>query len=270
MQKRTSAIIIIVGLVGLIAIVGVERGRHFWSQVIAPQTKPVETNKPDQNPSKASDWVSLGRGAARREYWFQNSTQGRIILYRFDQLDFKVRLVQRVPGLSVREWLPSDARDTAVVNGVYFDERDLPVGYTMIDGNRIGKGAVSGKTTTIVSLTPKLSFGGMRSLLQDGFETYPILVKAAKAAVATDSKLYARRTFLGTDADGMIYIGVIPDSSVSLYELSKTLEGLDINWATAANLDGGPSTGIAARFGDYEEHFDSLTLIPNVLMVERR
>ncbi len=270
MRKRTSAIVIIIALVGLIGIVAAERGRHFWDHVVAPDTKLVDSIKPDTETAKASDWESLGRGAARREYWFKNSTQGRLILYRFDQLDFKARLVQRVPGLTVREWLPSDAKDTLVVNGVYFDEQDLPVGYTMIDGNRIGKGAVSGKTTTLVSLAPRFSFGGMRNLLRDGFETYPVLVKAGKAAVATDSKMYARRTLVGTDANGMIYVGVIPDSSVSLYELSKTLEGLDINWAMAANLDGGPSTGLAARFGDYEENFDSLTLIPNVLMIERR
>lgn len=270
MKRRTSTIIIIIALVGLIGIVAAERGRHFWNQVVAPAVAPAESNKPDTVPAEASDWESYGRGVARREYWFKNSTQGRLILYRFDQLDFKARLVQRAPGLTVREWLSADAKDTLVVNGVYFDERDLPVGYTMIDGNRIGKGIVSGKTITAVSLSPRVSFGANRSSIRDGFETYPVLMKSGKAAVVTDSKLYARRTLVGMDETGMIFVGVIPDSSVSLYELAKTLEGLDIKWTMVANLDGGPSTGIAARFGDHEEHFDSLTTIPNVLVIERR
>lgn len=266
MQKRTSAIIIIAGLVGLIAIVAIERGKEAI-QDIAPGV--MNPGIPSQ-PSTEQGWETYGRGVDRREYWFQKSAQGRVILYRFDQKAFKARLVHRVPPLTVREWLASDARDTLVVNGVYFDEGDLPVGYTVIDGNRVGKGMVSGKTTTMVGLSPSVAMSVDRPTAKDGFQTYPVLVKNGVAAVATDSKQYARRTFIGTDKNENVYVGVVADSAISLYELSQVLASMDVAWDTVANLDGGPSTGLASRMGDKGEYFDSMTLVPNVLMLERR
>lgn len=269
MKKRTSAVIILIGLVGLIAIVAVERGGYLLSKVVAPPLTLVQNIKDSSAPPVAS-WEDYGRGVARREYWFKNSTQGRAILYRFDQRDFTARLVQRAPALLVRDWLALDAKETLVVNGEYFDEKDMPIGYTMIDGSRIGKGMLTGKTTTMVGLSPKVVLGVERNSVHDGFQTYPILVKNGRAAVVSDSKQYARRTFIGTDTVGSFYVGVIPDSSVSLYELAHVLVDTDIAWSMAVNLDGGPSTGLASRFSNHEEHFDSMTLIPNVLMVERR
>lgn len=260
----------VIGLVGLIAIVAAERGGYLLSKVVIPPLELVQNLKDGSSSTQTTSWEEYGRGVSRREYWFKNSTQGRVILYRFDQQDFKARLVNRVPPLTVRDWLAADAADTLVVNGEYFDEKDMPVGYTVIDGNRLGKGSTSGKTTTMVGLSPKVVLGVEKTSVRDGFQTYPILIKSGKAAVTSDSKQYARRTIVGTDAAGNFYVGVVPDSSVSLYELAQVLAGMDIAWNMVANLDGGPSTGLASRFSDHEEHFDSLTLIPNVLMVERR
>lgn len=269
MQKRTSVIIIVVGLFGLIAIVAAERGGYMLSKVVAPPLELVQNIKDTAVPPAAS-WEEYSRGVARREYWFKNSTQGRAIMYRFDQREFTARLVQRAPALLVRDWLTVDAKDTLIVNGEYFDEKDMPIGYTVIDGSRIGSGALSGKTTTMVGLSPQVVFGVERTSVRDGFQTYPILVKNGKATIVADSKKYARRTFIGTDTVGNLYVGVVPDSSVSLYELAHVLADMDISWNMAANLDGGPSTGLASRFSDHEEYFDSLTTIPNVLIVERR
>lgn len=262
MQKKLSIIIIIASVIGLFSVVAIERG-HQTFRSIAPSDEP----KTAQHESR---WEAYGTGVDRREYWFQNSTQGRTILYRFRQEDFQVRLMHRVPPLTVRDWLTPDMQDTLVVNGVYFNEADLPVGYTVIDGKRLGNNMVSGKTTTMVGLSPTVRMSVDRPTARDGFQTYPVLVRDGNAAVSADSKQYARRTFIGTDVLGNVYIGVVPDSAISLYELARILAGMDIQWSMAANLDGGPSTGLAARFGKQEEYFDSMTLIPNVLMIQRR
>lgn len=267
MQKRTSVIIIIVGIIGLGVVFLFEKSDTTLKKVITPISKVIDVPTPS---TQRTRWEEYGRGVARREYWFKNSTQGRAILYRFDQHDFQARLVHRAPALSVRDWLAADAKDTLMVNGVYFDEKDMPIGYTVVDGNRIGKGLLTGKTTTMVGLSPRVDFGVERGDVKDGFQTYPVLIKHGKAGVASDSKQYARRTFIGTDATGNLYVGVIPDSSVSLYELSRVLDDMDIAWDMVVNLDGGPSTGLSSRFASHEEYFDSMTLIPNVLMVERR
>jgi hypothetical protein len=270
MQKRTSIIVIIVGFVGLGVVFFVEKSDSLWKKVVTPVARVAVFQDMTTN---VTSWEDYGRGVARREYWFKNSTQGRAVIYRFDQHEFVARFVHRIPALPLREWLTADAKDTLVINGEYFDEKDMPIGYTVVDGTRIGQGSLTGKTTTMIGLSPQVVFGVGRTSVRDGFQTYPVLVKNGKAVVATDSKQYARRTFIGTDTVGNFYVGVVPDSSVSLYELAHVLADTDIAWSMAANLDGGPSTGLASRFIDHEEHeeyFDSMTLIPNVLMVERR
>ena len=78
----------------------------------------------------------------------------------------------------------------------------------------------------------------------------------------------ARRTFIGTDEAGQVYVGVVWKDDVSLFELMQILQELDVNWYDVINLDGGPSTGIAVETGSFVEILDSAGPVPNVIVIQ--
>ncbi len=70
MQKRTNVIIVVIGLVGLIAIVALERGGYILSKVVAPPLELVQNLTDGTSSPQTASWEEYGRGVARREYWF--------------------------------------------------------------------------------------------------------------------------------------------------------------------------------------------------------
>ncbi len=170
----------------------------------------------------------------------------------------------------VGAWLPPHG-DVVAVNGVYFDEHGIPTGYVVTGGKRIGTHAFDDARTAAVRLTPTpMLVSRTRDIGRDGFQTYPLLVRKGIIVPDEDTRQYARRTFFGVDANGQFYVGVLPDAAVSLYEFAQALVHMGIAWDFAVNLDGGTSTGLAARVGTFQETLDSLVAVPHVLLITPR
>ena len=106
--------------------------------------------------------------------------------------------------------------------------------------------------------------------LTEGAQSYPFLIMDGKSAVTEESGKLGRRTFIGLDRQQNAYVGVVPDEPITLRELSLALKTLDIDWDRVINLDGGPSTGLKFNTETYNELEDSYTIVPNVLVVEKK
>jgi len=102
-----------------------------------------------------------------------------------------------------------------------------------------------------------------------GLQSYPYLIKNSQPVLQEDTGKTARRSAIGTDAQGNIYLVIADTSHLTLYELMNQLVKTEIPFTDVLNLDGGTSTGIAVSEGSYHEIKDSLVRVPGVIVFDR-
>ena len=106
--------------------------------------------------------------------------------------------------------------------------------------------------------------------IEFALQSYPFLIKNSVRGFMEDSGKTAYRTAIGIDEKGYVYIIIVDDHRITLYELMVELIETDIDFVNVLNLDGGTSTGISIKRGSYEEVHDSLVKVPNVIVFKRK
>lgn len=253
-------------------------------QTVEHVTKTVKdaTEPPKAQTVTTPSWQAVAENIERLEVQFATTTQARLVLYRFPQQRFSWRIEQEsvsssstTPGHRISDWAKSNMQATLIVNGAYFHEDGLPSGMVISKGKRVGKRKFDFEKTGFIIFgnEPRIVETAREPLdiasVNNGAQSYPLLINDGKVAVTNDSGKYARRTFIGLDAYNRVYIGVVPDEPLSLFEFATTLSALDVQWTRAINLDGGPSTGLSFHAPGHDEIIDSYTPVPNVIIVER-
>jgi uncharacterized protein YigE (DUF2233 family) len=237
-------------------------------------TKPItEVASLPAPESAASHWTQLADGAARVEVALHAASTGTLVLYRFSPQTFQVRLRSATLPQVVSRWSGTGTTDRLVVNGVYFNEDFTPSGLVIKNGARQGTRQFDLDRSGILQFSPtfRLIDSATEPVeLANAAQSYPFLVLRGEGAIAEDSHQLARRTVIGQDRDGLIYIGVVANDEISLHGLMQVLLRTGIAWSNVLNLDGGPSTGLDAWIGDWQESRDSLTGVPSVVVVERK
>lgn len=232
-----------------------------------PETAYAETTAP------TNTWQILDPTVARME-WDDDATDTTVIVFRFDPKNVSLRWERNADGSFVSEWADAISDELLVVNGVYFHEDNSPSGFLETKNERVGTRAFDIDKSGLITLSPVFSiqtdyFLPPEDGVTEAAQSYPMLIANGAPAVAADSGLTARRTFLGTDKDGFLYVGIIR-TDISLFALSHLLDTMPIDWKQAINLDGGPSTGMSATIDSYTELHDSFTPIPIALVISRR
>lgn len=235
---------------------------------------PVEVPVPI-SVSTTLNWKTQGPGFDRAETVFSSTTGATLVLYRLSPEQHDAELLHTLPPKHLSVWgAEATTGTTLLVNGVYFHEDYLPSGFVRRQGERIGtrlfdqdkSGAIVFHPLRLVDTkTVPLKLDVQKDVAQ----SYPFLMRNGVSAVAEESGKMARRTFLGTDREGMTYVGVVPYAPITLYQLGRFLEDLPISWAHVLNLDGGPSTGLWMRSGRESELLDSYVPVPNILRFHR-
>lgn len=223
-----------------------------------------------KQPSNAPEWEFVAEDMHRLVHQYGDDAFTQLVLYRFEPHTFGITFDHGDPKL-LSEWNREHLNSTLITNGTYFHEDFLPSGRLRINGENIGTRQFDLGRTGI------LQFGDtvrLRDFSQEGFnhealdnwaQSYPFLIKGGIPAIKEDSFKVAPRTFVGTDTQKRFYLGVVPTSSISLFELGTLLTKLPVEWDRVLNLDGGPSTGLISAI----DHFDTLTPVPNILIVYR-
>ncbi len=219
-------------------------------------------------------WFEFGPGIERLVYQPPTSTVPMMMLYRFATKDFVWTLEARPSPARIAEWAQGMPSATVLLNGVYFHEDFSPSGWMKQDGSVVGTREFDWERSAAVVLNPVFSIGTASSSadlreVQDAFQTYPFLIRHGVAAVQEDSGLIARRTFMGLDAEGRIYVGIVPGGLLSLYALSQALSALSIAWQEVVNMDGGPSSGLFVQGSERTDMWNSDAPVPNVVIGRR-
>lgn len=221
-------------------------------------------------------WRSVGAGIERNSFRFATTTGAEMMLYRFDAKQFDFSFEHATSVKRVSEWKDTLSNSVLVMNGVYFHEDDLPSGFFVHQGKRVGtrqfdldkSGLIdlSSERMKLLQLTTSTQLTGLKEAAQ----SYPFLIQNGVSSLKSDSGKAARRTFVGLDREGRVYVGILPYAQMSLFELAKQLVSLPIAWDRVLNMDGGPSSGMAFSTKIFSETVDSYVAVPNVLLVRRK
>jgi hypothetical protein len=225
-----------------------------------------------QSPWYVARWEQVGSGFERLEYISEDDTD--ILLYAFQPSDMTLRIENSLEPQRVKAWSQSLTGEHLLVNGFYFLDSNAPAGLLISDGQAVHEQTFDFDKSGIVQLAPsfkiidtdKASFNA-QEVLEAG-QSYPLLLKQGRGAVKTDSGLRARRTFIGTDESGKVYVGLVWRDDISLYALMQDLLEMDIDWYNVMNLDGGPSSGLNIETDSFTESFDSAAAVPNVIVIQ--
>lgn len=144
-----------------------------------------------------------------------------------------------------------------LVNAAYFNEDKTPSGYLIVNGETIGKEIFDqDKSGLLLIQDDKLSIRDLATepLAEDetfdfALQSYPFLIKNHQEAIKEDSGQKARRSAIGTDKDGNVYVLISDSPNLSLYEFMNILYDSGIDFENVLNLDGGPSSGLYINFG---------------------
>lgn len=227
--------------------------------------------------SVAPSWEEIELGVERFDGRVSSSGVGaRMIIWRFSsEADVTWSLATSTNPQPVSAWIDNNTTSTIfAVNAGYFHEDGLPSGWVSILGQRWGKRSFDESKSGIVRLgarpTVVLGSAPTSSFSVDAFQSYPFLLKAGEPAFLRETGQYARRTFVGTDAEHRWYVGVVPNESITLFQLVNLLETMPIRWDHVLNLDGGPSTGLVTRMTSQEDRTDSFAPVSYVIIAKRR
>jgi phosphodiester glycosidase len=240
-----------------------------------PAPLPASTPTPVQTPAPFdTGWLPFSSGLDRREVGVPFTSLGfeeRLILFRIDPAYFDMRVLYS-PGFPrrVSEW-GAEAGARLAFNAAFFDEKDVATGLVVSDGKVFGK---SYQDFGGMFAVDEQGASSIRSLaaqpyqpdepLRQAVQGFPMLIYPDGSAFANEDATRARRTALGQDAAGRVYLVVAPHNAFTLAELAAWLHDSDLGLTTALNLDGGGSTGYWAGPSDV---VDSFTPVPAVVAV---
>jgi len=208
----------------------------------------------------------------------------RLILYRFAKDKFNWRFENRTAPSTVEAWAASLPKAVFVANGVYFDEKFQPTGLLKTAGTFVNdrkydldksgllelSPAVSVIDTATKKLAPYSDTGIDLTTLTEAAQSFPLLIKNEAPVKSFKDEHTARRTVVGTDTSGDVYVGAVPEDSISFPALVSLLEKTGVKWNNVLNLDGGTSTGFSVRAGAFEETMNSIVQVPNVIVAEHK
>ncbi len=174
---------------------------------------------------------------------------------------------------SISDW-SSSKEHQVLINAAYFNEDKTPSGYLVVNGETVGETLFDqDKSGLLVIQDDQFSIRDLATEpLEEGenfdfaLQSYPFLIKNSEKAIKSDSGKKARRSAIGIDKEGNVYVLISDSPNLSLYEFMNILYDSEIDFETVLNLDGGPSSGLYVNFGRYSKLIDSQVEVPSILL----
>jgi uncharacterized protein YigE (DUF2233 family) len=220
-------------------------------------------------------WTNVGPDISRYEC-IAAACGKRLIVYRFAKDKFSWRLLNRATPSTVEAWSRSLPNISAITNGVYFDENFQPTGLLITEGKTVNNRKYDLDLSGLINLSPTLNIIDTAKekinteKMTEAAQSFPLLIKNGVPVKKFKDEHYARRSFIGTDTLHDVYLGFIPEDSISFVDLAQYLSGIGVKWDNVINLDGGTSTGFAVRDEKFAESMNSIVQVPNVIVAERK
>lgn len=224
--------------------------------------------------SEVSVWRNVAKGVDFYQHSYsRDEMNGTIEVFRLDMSRFTLKFHNSRNAQLISEW--GGGKSGIFINGAYFNEDFSPSGFLVIDGKKISERIFDQNKSGLLIAAD--SFVQLRDLslnpireenFDNALQSYPFLIKNYQPAVNTNSGLKSRRTAIGIDEKGNIYLFISSFYYLSLYEFMEEIMAMNFEVRDVLNLDGGTSSGLMTRFEKYDFMIDSLTKVPMILEFE--
>lgn len=244
------------------------------TRIAKPAEPPAFLTEPTRTLGERRETIEPGMVMVRAS--LATSTPGEMVMVGFDQERFSFRLAATGTRLNMEDWQAAFLESVAGINGVYFLEDFSAAGFFVSADVKQTKRRFDGELSALIAIEETLEIVDTKrknvdlAPLKQGAQTYPVLIRDGKVAWTRETGKAARRSWVGIDRRGWVWMGVLANDEASLYELAARLDQLDVDWQTVVNLDGGPSTGMFVRTDGFSLRRETFGGVPNVLLVERR
>lgn len=174
-------------------------------------------------------------------------------------------------GKFISEW--KHGGEEIIFNAAYFHEDYSPSGLLIIHGNKIGPRMFDQDKSGLLTITNNtITIRDLNTAPLEGKEkfdfavqSFPFLIANSKPAVKSDSGKIARRTAIGVDRYNKLYVIVADTQAISLFDFMNEIIKTNISFTHVLNLDGGPSTGIYAKWGTTDFYRDSYSRVSSII-----
>jgi uncharacterized protein YigE (DUF2233 family) len=200
----------------------------------------------------------------------------RLIIYRFAKDKFTWHFVARDTPSTVEAWAKSLPSAAFVANGVYFDEKWQPTGMLVVGGKTVNNRVYDYAKSGVLELAPAVRVIDTAvekidaAKFSEAGQSFPLIIKNGSPIKTFKDEHGARRSMIGNDTEGNVYFAAIPEDAVTFPEAAKLLAATGVKWTNVLNLDGGTSTGFAAKLGDFSEAMNSIVQVPIVIVAEKK
>lgn len=238
-----------------------------------PTTNKQATNNP-QTECCTNTSTNIAPGLDHKKIFFDQVESAFVSLYRINPKQYSFEILENSSSpQTISGWKESNASTDLIVNAAYFTEEYKPTGFLLSNGQTKSVSEYDYNKSGMVVLSPNPEIvdtaednAVIEQNTNNAFQSFPFLITDNTKAVSSDSGKTARRTFIGSDTEENIYIGIIPEYFVSLYQTADILLHTDIQWSNVINLDGGTSTGLYSPI----ENTNSYTSVPSVIAVSKK
>jgi uncharacterized protein YigE (DUF2233 family) len=246
-------------------------------EVTSP-TLPLFAITPSPAVTPSPDWQEVGVGMELRtlEYTY-NSSKYHFQVEKIDPTQTNIHLSYFQEGKTLRSWA-EEVNNGLVVNAGFFKENNEPVGLLFTDAIRRDQHRIKPEGTGLLSMhAGEIKILDLSAVdvpepgnLTDALQSYPMLISNGQIVVGETLTSQDRRTAIGMDTSGNVYIFTAEYPHLGLYEFATILKESPLQLSEVLNLDGGGSTGLVIKTPKHSQVIDSLTTVPTVLIVEKK
>lgn len=232
-------------------------------------------NRPPSVEPNVADWQQLDVGLHTRFYQPPQGATAVLQTLRIDPDHYNFRAhYQPEQPLSITGWVQALPDAAIIINANFFTPQYTVLGLLVSDGvahgasysGRGGTFAVQAGQAAVYSTSQRPYRG---EPLEQAVQAFPMFIADGQQVfVDARQQRITRRTIIGQDRQGYIYLMVTPGLGLGLYDLSNYLTTLDIEWTNAFNLDGGGSSMLYVASND--TLVSALDRVPAVLAVYPR
>lgn len=241
----------------------------------APTETIVPTRSATATPTIVDGWQSIGPGLDWRIDRFDDRSSIEIAVLRIDPA-FHIFRVHYQPGEALRlgDWQARLGGALALINTNFYEQDNRALGLVVTDGVAYGttyrdRGGTFLVQNGVMDIRSNIyePLDGM--VIEQAVQAFPMLLLNGQQAYHTPGRS-ARRTAIGIDRQGRVLLIATVRGGTSLAGLSAFLATSDLGLVDALNLDGGGSTMIGVKSGDFSYTFSGFDPVPVVLAVVPR
>ncbi len=219
-------------------------------------------------------WRALSPGLEEAQYNTQDAHQNPVsfLLYKMDLKRYKIQPVQasdfRVDKMYVKDMVQKNGALIGV-NGGFFDPAYKSLGLLVKEGRELNpvKPVSWWGIFLIESGVPKVvksSEYDPRGFVEFAIQAGPRLVE--NGSVVSLKPNISQKTFIAVTPNQEIILGVTDKSALDAEDFARIL-AQELKVSAALNLDGGSSTQLYAKIGNYEKETPVLASVANGLVV---